>query len=218
VRTRSAQLTLTLVFVILGALVMIQFRTQDRLASAKVAESASDQTTIIANLANANDELRRESQSLAQQEAEYRRTLAEDDLTGPLADLGRLRVITGETEVSGPGIELRVSYPIRAEEVQDVVNEFRNAGAEALAVNGIRVVAMEPGGVLLDKPKSGSQGRSIQPNMTVSGRYFRFRSRANLGREMEPFDVGRMAVLLASDDCALISGCEITMDGADMLY
>lgn len=140
-RTRSAQLTLTLVFLILGAVVMIQFRTQGRLASAKVAESASDQTTIIANLANANDELRSESQSLGDQEAEYQRALAQNDVTGALADLSRLRVITGESEVSGPGIELRVSYRIRPEEVQDVVNEFRNAGAEALAVNGIRVVA-----------------------------------------------------------------------------
>jgi uncharacterized protein YlxW (UPF0749 family) len=141
VRTRSAQLTLTVVFVILGALATIQFRTQDRLASARIAESASDQTTIIANLANANDELRRESQSLAEQEAEYKVALAKNDVTGALADLNHLRVITGETEVSGSGIELRVGYRIRSEEVQDVVNEFRNAGAEALAVNGIRVVA-----------------------------------------------------------------------------
>ena len=140
-RTRSAQLTLTLVFLILGAVIMIQFRTQGKLASAKVAGSASDQTAIIANLSNANDDLRREAQSLAQQEAEYQRALAQNDLTGVLADLYRLRVITGETQVTGPGVELRVSYPIRAEEVQDVVNEFRNAGADALAVNGTRVVA-----------------------------------------------------------------------------
>ena len=140
-RSRSAQLTLTLVLLLLGAVVMIQFRTQGTLASAKIAESATDQTTIIANLANANDELRREAQTLGQQEAEYQRALEQNDPTSALADLSRLRVITGETEVSGSGIELRVSYPIRPEEVQDVVNEFRNAGAEALAVNGIRVVA-----------------------------------------------------------------------------
>ena len=140
-RTRSAQLTLTVVLVLLGAVMMIQFRTQGRLASAKVAESASDQTTIIANLANANEDLRRESQSLAKQEAEYQRSLAQNDPTSALAELSRLRVISGETEVSGPGIELRVAYPIRPEEIQDVVNEFRNAGSEALAVDGIRVVA-----------------------------------------------------------------------------
>lgn len=150
-RTRSAQLSLTLIMLILGAVVMIQFRTQGRIASAKVAESASDQTTIIANLANANDELRHESASLAQQEAEYQRALAQNDLTGALADLSRLRVITGESEVSGPGIELRVSYAIRPEEVQDVVNEFRNAGAEALAVDGVRVVARSAVSVSGDK-------------------------------------------------------------------
>jgi uncharacterized protein YlxW (UPF0749 family) len=141
VRTRSTQLTLTLVLLILGALVMIQFRTQGKLASARVAESASDQTTIIANLANANDQLRVEAQGLAKQEAEYQSSIAKNDLTGVLEDLSRLQVITGETEVSGPGVELRVSYPIRPEEVEDVVNELRNAGAEALAVNGTRVVA-----------------------------------------------------------------------------
>jgi uncharacterized protein YlxW (UPF0749 family) len=140
-RTRSSQLTLTLVFLILGALAMIQFRTQRDLTSAKVADSATDQATIIASLANSNDELRREAQSLAQQESDYQQAIAQDDPTSLLVDLNRLRAITGETEVGGPGIELRVDGPIRAEEVQDVVNEFRNAGAEALAVNGTRVVA-----------------------------------------------------------------------------
>lgn len=160
-RTRSARFTLTLVCLVLGALVMMQFRTQGKIATARVAESAADQATIIANLANANDELRREAQGLAEQEAGYQRSSAQDDFTGILADLDRLRVITGEAEVTGSGIELLVSGPIRPEEVQDIINEFRNAGAEALSVNGTRVVARSAVSASGEKPVLDGQALSV---------------------------------------------------------
>jgi glucose 1-dehydrogenase len=92
----------------------------------------------------------------------------------------------------------------------------REAALE-LAQHGIRVLCMEPGGVRLEAPKSGSVGPYLDRKYMTSTRHFRFRRPCRLGRGMEPYDVGKMAVLLASDDCELISGCEITMDGADML-
>jgi uncharacterized protein YlxW (UPF0749 family) len=159
-RTRSATATLTATCLVLGVLLMTQFRTQGTLATATVADSPADQATIIANLANANDELRREEQSLARQEAEYRRSLAEDDLRTALADLHRLRVITGESEVAGPGIEIRVERSIRSEEVQDMINELRNAGAEAFAVNGRRVVAWSAVAAVGGKP--GLDGNALE--------------------------------------------------------
>lgn len=140
-RGRSAQLTITLVCLIFGALLMIQFRTQGKIAKAQLAESASDQAAIISNLYDANLELRREVAKLAVQQQEYERSLEQSDLTDMATELNKLRVLTGLSEVSGPGVELRVSTQIRPEYVQDLVNEFRNAGAEAIAISGQRVAA-----------------------------------------------------------------------------
>lgn len=138
-RSRSAQITLTVVCLVFGALLMIQFRTQGKIAKAQLAESAADQAAIISNLYDANVALRQEVVKLTAQEAEYQRSLKQSDLTDLVSDLNRLRVFTGLSEVSGPGIELQVSTRIRPEYVQDLINELRNAGAEAIAVGGQRI-------------------------------------------------------------------------------
>ncbi len=55
--------------------------------------------------------------------------------------INTLRVANGLVEVSGPGVEVAVSGPVSALDLQDLINELRNAGAEALALNGQRLVA-----------------------------------------------------------------------------
>lgn len=56
---------------------------------------------------------------------------------------------------SGPGIRVTVSGPIAGSAVQDLLNELRNAGAEAIAVGDTRivtgvVVAGDPGAVSVE--------------------------------------------------------------------
>jgi uncharacterized protein YlxW (UPF0749 family) len=120
---------------------MIQFRTQGKIEKAQLAESATDQTAIISNLYEANVELRREVGKLAAQQEEYRQSVDESGLTDMVSELNTLRVFTGLSEVSGPGVELTVDAEVRPEYVQDLINEFRNAGSEALALNEQRIVA-----------------------------------------------------------------------------
>jgi uncharacterized protein YlxW (UPF0749 family) len=51
--------------------------------------------------------------------------------------------------VSGPGVTISVSGPIPGPAVEDLINELHNAGAEAIAVEGIRLV---PGSVVSGRP------------------------------------------------------------------
>jgi uncharacterized protein YlxW (UPF0749 family) len=118
---------------------MIQFRTQGKIAKAQLAESATDQTTIISNLADANLELRQEVEKLAAQQQEYQRSRDQGGLTDMVADVNRLRVFTGQSEVTGPGVELRIAANLQPENVEDLINELRNAGAEAIAISGERI-------------------------------------------------------------------------------
>jgi uncharacterized protein YlxW (UPF0749 family) len=55
-------------------------------------------------------------------------------------DLNKLRVVNGLVETSGPGVQLTASANLRPEDLQDLINELRNAGAEAIALNGHRVI------------------------------------------------------------------------------
>jgi glucose 1-dehydrogenase len=93
----------------------------------------------------------------------------------------------------------------------------REAAVE-LSQYGIRVLCIEPGGVPLEKPKSGSEGVLMSSRNYTQERLFRFRNGAHLGRAMHPADVGKMVAALASDDFDLLNGCEIQMDEGDTLF
>jgi len=69
-----------------------------------------------------------------------------DELSG---DLERIRAWSGVTPVSGQGILITVAGPISGDGVEDLLNELRNAGAEAIAVDDVRIV---PGVVVAGAP------------------------------------------------------------------
>ena len=141
-RKPRSQLTIAGVMLILGLLVVIQLRSQS-LGSGLEALSAQELTQLVANLNTRNDQLRAE---IATTEGEL------NDLQGAQArgessvdqlrlDLGRVRTWAGLEAVSGSGIRVTVTGPINGAGVEDLLNELRNAGAEALAVEDVRVVA-----------------------------------------------------------------------------
>ncbi len=149
-------LTLALVAFILGLLLVGQFRSQAQQAGLGTL-SATDLTVLVANLNTRNDQLRAEISSLEVELAK----LASGQTTGRSSadqvrsDLARVRAWTGLDAVSGSGIRVTITGSISGDAVQDLLNELHNAGAEALAVEGVRVVVGSvvsgaPGGLSID--------------------------------------------------------------------
>lgn len=154
-RPRS-QLTLALVALLLGLLVVVQLRAQTGGSSLENL-SAQELTTLVANLNTRNDQLRTEIATLEGETAQLRLASSRGETSvGQLTtDLTRVRAWTGLGAVSGPGIRVTVSGPIAGSAVQDLLNELRNAGAEAIAVGDTRivtgvVVAGDPGAVSVE--------------------------------------------------------------------
>ena len=56
------------------------------------------------------------------------------------ADLQRVRAYAGLDPVAGPGVTITVRGPIDGTGVEELFNELRNAGAEAIAIGDVRVV------------------------------------------------------------------------------
>lgn len=141
-RDRRSQLSLTAVAFVLGLLVVVQLRGQTG-GSALQGLSAQNLTTLVASLNAANDRLRSEVSTLQNQLDELRADRATGATSvGQLqSDLGRIRAWTGLDPVAGRGVEIVVSGEIDAAAAADLLNELRNAGAEAIAVEDIRVVA-----------------------------------------------------------------------------
>ena len=140
-RRRSSILTFTGVLVLLGFLVVVQLRSQgggDRLNGLSVPELGE----LVANLTTRNDQLRDEIRALEAQRAAVEAAANRGDTSaGQIrADLERVLGWSGALGVVGPGVRVTVEGEMPGDAIEQLLNELRNAGAEALAVADTRVV------------------------------------------------------------------------------
>jgi uncharacterized protein YlxW (UPF0749 family) len=141
-RNRAAQLSLTVVALLIGLLLVGQLRSQARPTELSTL-SAQDLSTLIETLSDRNRELRSGLADVREQLREYRVAEAQGQsaLDVSREDLRRITAFSGEASVEGQGIVLTATGDLDAIALNDLLNELRNAGAEALAVDGIRVTA-----------------------------------------------------------------------------
>ncbi len=136
------QLTIAAVALILGLLFVVQLRSQST-GTGLEALSAQELTVLVGNLNTRNDQLREEIATTEKELADLQgaQSRGETSVDQLRIDLVRVRAWTGLDAVSGSGIRITVAGPIAGAGVEDLLNELHNAGAEALAVAGVRVVA-----------------------------------------------------------------------------
>jgi uncharacterized protein YlxW (UPF0749 family) len=140
-RSRRSQIALAAVALLLGFLVVTQVRSQAG-GTGLEDRSAQDLTLLVANLNTRNDQLRGEVADLGRQLDSIVAAQARGDTSaGQLrADLVRIRIWSGVDAAEGQGVRVVLRGPATANAVADLLNELRNAGAEAIAVGGVRVV------------------------------------------------------------------------------
>ena len=140
-RRRRSQLTIAAVTFLLGFLVVVQALTQAS-GTAFAGLSSQDLTILVANLDDRNDQLRTEVATLEREfevleQNTERGDMSIDELR---ADLRRVRLYAGFDPATGPGVSIVVRGPIDGSGIEDLINELRNAGAEAMAIDSIRLV------------------------------------------------------------------------------
>jgi len=123
----------------LGLLLVAQFRTQRMADDSILFTSSADQLVIISSLVENNAHLREEMETLEEQLSEYQQATGRAVLESLVEELNKVRIINGLAEVSGAGVEASLDGPIGVLDLQDLINELRNAGAEALTINGERL-------------------------------------------------------------------------------
>ncbi len=125
-----------------GLAVQVRTTQQDALGAART----SDLVRIL-------DDLSAQRERLAAEEAQLQATIAELETSADQAQVAReasrerlqnLRILAGVVPVTGPGVTLTIADPdgvLEAGDILDAVQELRDAGAEAISVDGERVVA-----------------------------------------------------------------------------
>lgn len=144
-RSKGWYISLTIVFIVLGFLLSTQFKTQQKVLTALDAQRKEDLITVWKNLDDKNRMLQEEIQNL---DTAYRELLAQSEeetsaLRTMTDDINKLRLISGITPVTGPGITVTITgdAPLYFLDLVDLVNELWATGAEAISINGHRITS-----------------------------------------------------------------------------
>ncbi|HEV8252434.1 MAG TPA: DUF881 domain-containing protein [Candidatus Limnocylindria bacterium] len=137
-----AQATLFAVAMLIGLLGVGQLNSQARPIEISRL-SATELSTLIETLTARNRELRSGLTDIREQLRQYEVSgpQGESALQVSREDLRRITAFGGLAAVEGQGIQMDVDGNLDAIALNDLINELRNAGAEAIAVDGIRITA-----------------------------------------------------------------------------
>jgi len=147
------QVGLAVLLLLAGFLLVIQVRANRalRAGAALPSRRLDDLMVLVRRQQEADRGLRDEVMTLQAKLDEYRAAASRgESLTGQMRrDVAGLRAVLGLTRLRGPGLRVilagspqRLATP-QAQDVAGAANELWAAGAEAVAVNGLRVLATE---------------------------------------------------------------------------
>jgi uncharacterized protein YlxW (UPF0749 family) len=141
-RRGVAQFSLFLVALLIGMLLVGQLRSQARPVELS-SLSAQELSARIETLSTLATDLRGGLADLREQVRDYElaEELGRSALDVTREDLRRIRAFGGLAPVEGQGIVMRVDGGLDAIAVNDLIQELRNAGAEAIAIDDVRITA-----------------------------------------------------------------------------
>ena len=170
-RIGSLLLVLTVTGLV-GFLLVGQLRGSEAFRQRLEAENEGDLTRILAGLTTEADALRDEISTLKLQLVQLQNTQQQDSASAAAAaaQLRALQVLAGTVPVTGPGLSMKIADPeggVLYDTLIDVVEELRDAGAEAIAINGRRVGAGSAFGETTDGSRVTIDGIAIAAPFTV---------------------------------------------------
>lgn len=128
--------------VVMGLLLSLQVRSFQREAFLIRRSEAADVLKELRIFQLANERLRTRIEEQDGELAQLRSKLAAAAVE---EEIERLKLLSGETAISGEGIEISISVPVEEFWITDLIAQLVSSGAEAIAVNDIRFTAQTAG-------------------------------------------------------------------------
>lgn len=146
---RKLALPVTLAAIVLGFLISLQINTQKNVTAAEQInqQRLEAMKTVLNNSIAQNTELRAENRELSERLDEVRQEGADSQV---LAELVKGRMMDGTQAVQGPGVLItlddrkqgqKVVFPLTTDDLTRLINTLKFAGAEAISINGQRIVS-----------------------------------------------------------------------------
>jgi len=144
---RSLALPVTMVAIALGFLISLQAQTQKNVSATEQisAERMGQMKSVLSNSQAQNTKLQEDHRVLLEQLDAARKKVGTDPQV--LAQLKQLQILEGTQAVEGPGIQIsiddrnkKVLFPLSPDVIARMINTLKFAGAEAISINGQRIV------------------------------------------------------------------------------
>jgi uncharacterized protein YlxW (UPF0749 family) len=144
---RTLALPVTLVAIALGFLISLQAQTQKNVSAAEQisAERMTQMKSVLSNSLAQNAKLQKDHRDLLDNLDAARKKVGTDPQL--LAQLIQLQMLEGTQAVEGPGIQIsiddrnkKVLFPLSTDDLARMINTLKFAGAEAISINGQRIV------------------------------------------------------------------------------
>jgi len=148
---------LFIIFAVLGVVIAVQFRST-LYANKQRASAAFNAEKLIAGIneeKQLEEKLKEEIEINIQKRESYLKSFIEDKNDDKLRqDWEKIRLVAGLTDVKGPGIVMKLddaiarqnadpsALIIHDQDIRIILNELKKAGAQAISINGERIVAM----------------------------------------------------------------------------
>jgi uncharacterized protein YlxW (UPF0749 family) len=137
-----------MVAIALGFLISLQAQTQKNVSAAEQinAQRMAQMKSVLTNSEAQNAKLQEEHRTLLAELDTARKKVGTDPKL--LAQLNQVQMLEGTQAVEGPGIQIsiddrgnKVLFPISTDDLNRMINTLKFAGAEAISINGQRIVS-----------------------------------------------------------------------------
>lgn len=145
-QAQRRQLIVAFILAIVSFLVVTQLNIRRNIENKITSQTPAELGQIIRNMTTERDSLLKEISRLSLEIYKYRQ-LHEENVLGldqAIKSLDAMKIASGDVAVAGPGIQINISDEskiLAAYDLIDLIQELRASGAEALAVNNIRLTA-----------------------------------------------------------------------------
>jgi len=131
--------SLIIVAMILGYAIVSQLKIESKINEFIDPKRSSVIALEVSELIKTNQQLLTEQRDLQEQKNKLAST--DNDSEESIAkDIEKLKIISGLTEVVGPGVQIEPSEFLQTVQLIDLINALRNIGADAISIDDQRVV------------------------------------------------------------------------------
>ena len=136
-------LIVILVSICLGIMVVRQLVLSQKINSEVKAETNQALAYEVSELFKANEQLNEEVDKLQGELDKLNKIYLDSKQANEAleAKINNYKIISGTSEITGPGVKITFDKKIASTQVIDLINNLKNIGVEAIAMNGQRIVA-----------------------------------------------------------------------------